>query len=148
MSKTWFLTLVLQNNILCFLLPFFFWVQSKKRVAYYTQARIIHGRTLYLGKYGRWSSRRVDPAWKFALFSSLGVVHPWLVQPLFWPWVSILSSLFVGFWQTLFSFWGLSLKLSMHTTCEIQCRVYSTSFQVTRSSYSVSDIDKGKKFVK
>ena len=45
--KTWFLTLVLQSDILCFRLPFFFLKCSLK-----IGVRIIHGHALYTGKHG------------------------------------------------------------------------------------------------
>jgi len=40
---------VLQNNILCFLLPFFF-LKCSLNIG----VRIIHVRALYTGKYGNW----------------------------------------------------------------------------------------------
>ena len=51
-SKTWFLTLVLQN-ILCFLLPFFFFLMCSLKVG----VHIIQRRALYTGKYGIWTIR-------------------------------------------------------------------------------------------
>ena len=44
------LLLVLQNNILCFLLPFFF-LKCSLNIG---GAHIIHVRALYTGKYGNW----------------------------------------------------------------------------------------------